>query len=455
MPKLTSASVAKYQPKATRREIPDSAAPGLFLIVQPSGRKSWAVRLRRPSGACAKLTLGCAVTPETETGDDAVTGAALTLGQARELAAAIDRKRQRGIDVVAERKADKARQQTAAADRASNGFAAAAIEFLVEHKVSANRGGQRPRRWREIASALGLRYPLGADPATVKPEVIKGGLAEIWADKPVADIDSHIVHVVVDQARRYGNDGRARKLCSALSVLFSWLQQRRRVTTNPATGVYRPGPPPSRERVLSPDEIRVFWKAADRVGGAGGALAKLLLITGARLREVSGMTRAELADDGTWTVPPNRTKNYRPLTLPLPQLALDVIASAPRIGDVFVFTSNGRRAFTNASGLKTELDAAMAEIAGRPVEPWRLHDMRRSCATGMAALGVALPTIERLLNHTSGSFKGVAGIYQRYEFADEKAEALRRWAMHLQGLVADKPNNVAVLHRRRDAGGGV
>jgi integrase len=451
VPKLTSASVAKYKPKAVRREIPDSAAPGLFLIVQPSGRKSWAVRLRRPDGRSAKLTLGCAVAPEVETSDDAVIGAALTLAMAREIAAAIDRKRQRGIDVVAEREADKARQRTAAIDRASSGFGSAAVEFIIEHRVSANRGGQRPRRWREIASALGLRYPLGADPATVKPEVIKGGLAEVWSDKPVADIDDHIVHVAVDQARRYGNDGRARKLHGALSVMFAWLQQARRVTVNPTEHVHRPGPPPSRERVLSDDEIRIFWKAADRVGGTGGALAKLLLITGCRLREASGMTRAELGDGTHWVVSGQRTKNHKALVLPLPPLAQDIIASVPRIGDVFVFTSNGRRAFTNASGLKTELDIAMTEIAGRPIEAWRLHDLRRSTATGMAKLGVALPTVEKLLNHTSGSFKGVAGVYQRYEYATEKADALRRWAMHLQGLTSDKPDNVAVL-RRRDAG---
>ena len=93
----------------------------------------------------------------------------------------------------------------------------------------------------------------------------------------------------------------------------------------------------------------------------------------------------------------------------------------------------------------------MAKVAGKPVEAWRLHDLRRTFASNLAALGVALPVIERLLNHVSGSFAGVAGVYQRYEFTTEKAEALARWAAHLQGLVSGKPDNVAKLPSRKRA----
>ena len=118
--------------------------------------------------------------------------------------------------------------------------------------------------------------------------------------------------------------------------------------------------------------------------------------------------------------------------MPLPRLALDVIASAPRVGDSYAFTVNGRKPLSNFSELKRELDAAMAKAAGKPVKPWRLHDLRRTFASNLAALGVALPVVERLLNHVSGSFAGVAEIYQRYEFAPEKAEALARWAAHLE-----------------------
>src|SRR5260221_104965 len=158
MPVLTAAAVLRYKPQAKRREISDSKAQGLYLIIQPapSGKKSWAVRLRRPGGRSAKVTLGPVDLSEVEPSDEPVQGGALTLGQARQLAAQIDRQRARGVDVVAERKAEELRKRTAALDRAVNTFGAAAREFFIDHKTSAKRGGKRPRRWREDAATLGL-----------------------------------------------------------------------------------------------------------------------------------------------------------------------------------------------------------------------------------------------------------------------------------------------------------
>ena len=126
----------------------------------------------------------------------------------------------------------------------------------------------------------------------------------------------------------------------------------------------------------------------------------------------------------------------------MPQLALDVIAGVPVIEGPFVFTNNGRKPLTNFSGLKKQLDEEMANVTGAPVTDWRLHDLRRSAATGLAALGVALPVIEKLLNHVSGSFGGIVSVYQKHEYAVEKTDALQRWAQHLAGLVSDKPDNV-------------
>jgi integrase len=447
MPELTIAAITKYRPKSARREIPDSRAKGLYLVIQPSGKKSWAVRLRRPDGKSGKVTLG-SVDLGADGADDPVQGGALTLGQARELAAQIDRKRARGLDVIAERKAEALRQQTADATRAADSFGACVRQFFIEHRTSDKRGGKRPRRWQEDAAILGLKYPPRSDPATTEPAILKGGLAEVWGDKSIAKIDGHDVHAVVDEARKNDSDSRARKLHAALSVLFTFLQRRRRVTVNPVAGVWRPGPPPSRERVLTDAEILVFWKACDCMGPPAAAMFRILLLTGARLREVAGMSRAEIGDDNVWICPGARTKNNRPLLLPLPKQALDIIASVPRVGDTYVFTLNGRKPIANFSKPKRDLDAAMAEIAGKPIEPWRIHDLRRTFATGMAGLGVALPVVERLLNHISGSFGGVAGIYQRFEFADEKADALDRWARHLEGLTSGEASNVVELRSR-------
>ena len=143
-------------------------------------------------------------------------------------------------------------------------------------------------------------------------------------------------------ARKRSPNG-ARRLHSALSVMFGWLLRQRRVAVNPAVGVWRPGPPASRERVLSNAEVVIFWDACGRVGGTFGPLFKTLLLTGCRLREVSGMRRAEITD-GVWTISGARTKNHRLLSLTLPLLVREIIHSIPVIeGKVeFVFTTNGR-----------------------------------------------------------------------------------------------------------------
>jgi integrase len=450
MPVLTVASVQKYAAQTKRREIPDAKATGLYLVIQPkpSGAKSWALRFRRPKGQPAKLTLGRVDLSDRETKDEPVIGGALTLRQARELANKIDRQRAQGLDVIEEIKAERSLKNTVAANRAANTFGSCVREFFAAYKT--RRWNTRPRRWRDDAALLGLRYPPGADPATIAPQVIAGGLADVWHDKPVAGIDGHDVHTVVDEASKLGN-GRARKMHVTLSAMFRWLRQKQRVTANPCAGVYRPGPPDARERVLSDAEIAVFWQACGAIGAPYGQLFKLLLLTGARLREGAGMARSELDANGVWTLPGSRTKNHRVHAVPLPPLALEIIGSVPVIaGEAgYIFTTNGKTPVCGFSIAKKQLDAAIAKIEGSALPGWRVHDLRRTCASGLAALGVQLPTIEKLLNHVSGSFGGIVGVYQKHEFAAEKAEALARWSAHIEGLVAEGSEKVVALSTKR------
>jgi integrase len=450
MPVLTAVSVAAARPHKARREIPDAKATGLFLVIQPSGSKSWAVRLRRPDGKTAKLTLGRVNLTDEETTDKPEHGGTLTLRQARLLATKIDNERASGKDVVAERKEDKLRKRTAAADRAANTFAAAVREFFIDYQT--RKWQARPRNWRNDAATLGLRYRIGSDPATVEPETIKGGLAEAWADKPIADIDGYAVHTVIDEARKINNT-RARKLHSALSVLFTWLQRQRRVTINPVVGVWRPGPPRPRERALKPAEIRIFWKACDNIAGPFGALWKLLLLSGCRLRECTGMTRAELGDNGVWEIPSSRVKNHLAFMVPLPQPAFDVIADVPLIKNEagLIFTTNGKTPVSGFSKAKKTLDAEMEKIAGQPIDSWCVHDLRRTFSTIMnespedGGLGIAPHIVEALLNHAK---PGMIAVYNKAKNLSEKRVALQRWAAHVEGLVSGRKAKVTPLRKR-------
>ena len=455
--KLTAAAVLKYVAKGERREISDTT-PGLVLLVQPSGSKSWALRFRRPDGRPAKLTLGPLDSSDRETLDDPVLGAPLTLGMARQLANQINRERARGIDVVEHYRAEASRKRAAAADEASNTFGTLAREFFVSHQT---KWGARPRRWRDDARLLGLRWAPGQDPAGegVEPEIVRGSLVDTWAQKPVAKIDAHDIVAVIDDASKNGIPGlekanpgksnaRGRKMFSALSGLFRWLQQKRKIAVNPAKGVWHPGAPASRDRVLDDDEIRLFWRACETLRPPYGALLRFLLLTGCRRDEGSKIEHGEIDDQGVLTIPKERAKNNQMHKVPLSPLALEILDSVPRVIERperehdRVFGDSRNRPPQDFSRIKITLDAEMGRLAkleGRSVAPWRIHDLRRSCASGMQELGIRHEVIERALNHVSGSFAGVAGTYQRAELLPERREALQRWSDHIAGLVSDRP----------------
>jgi integrase len=189
-------------------------------------------------------------------------------------------------------------------------------------------------------------------------------------------------------------------------------------------------------------------------------MVRLLLLTGQRRTEVAALQWRELKEKGTlWVIPASRTKNGLEHHLPLSQAAQAIVAKAPRIAHCeYLFTTNGTRPVSGYSGAKARLDALMLEIArddarkaGQDPEAvalpaWRLHDLRRSVASNLARLGINLPVIEKVLNHTSGSFAGIVGVYQRHSFSQEKAQALEAWARYVDTLVSGEPaSNVVPL----------
>ncbi len=439
---LTVPSVAKLKPLEVRREVPDAGCPGLYLVVQPSGSKSWALRFRRPDGERlpAKLFLGTVfVKADKEPETVPAIGGHLTLAGARRLVGALQHEIAQGSDPAATHIREKARRKTVAIERAAKTFGAAACDFVEQHaKV-------KVRRWKEQARLLGLR------PEDLTP--IPKGLADRWSERPIAEIDDHDIFTLIVETRERGapglkrradgpTEGRARAMFSCLSKMFQWLAKHRRVEKNPCVGVPRPDTPKSRDRVLSDSEIVKFWHATDAEREEFGAIHKLLLLTGCRLNEVAGMRREELSEDGaTWSIPGARTKNKKPHQVPLPPLARELITAVGGEADL-VFTTDGRSPVSGWSKIKARMDAHMS------IPHWRVHDLRRTAATGMAELGIAPHIVEACLNHISGAKAGVAGTYNRAAYAPEKKAALERWAEHVAGLVAGRKAKVLALRGR-------
>lgn len=229
----------------------------------------------------------------------------------------------------------------------------------------------------------------------------------------------------------------------ALSALFSSVIEKEMIEVNPIAGLAPPPKPKSRDRVLSDSELLTVWNAAGEMGYPFGTHIRLLIATGQRREEVAALDWAELnQSEATWTLPASRSKNGTASIIPLNALAiaeLDMIAALhkadKRPSKGIVLTTNGRTAISGYSKAKARLDATMGEIEGKEIEQWRVHDIRRTVATGLQRLGVRFEVTEAVLNHVSGAKSGVAGVYQRHDWKQEKRDALDAWGRHIDGLL--------------------
>jgi integrase len=412
---LTVKAIEALKPGKKRREEPDGHTRGLFVIVQPSGAKSWAVRYRI-AGAPKKYTIG----PYPE----------FDIPTARDLAREALVKAAKGIDPAAEKKAArearKAEQSTV--DR---------VESVIDAFVKNHHAKRSKPSWAKEAERL-LRVEIA-------PAFGRKRLSEI------KDVDVH--RLLVGIAER--SSVTARNTFAAFRKLCNWamsLEGGKLITVSPCVGVTAPGEARARDRVLEDDESALVYRAFERIGPPFGSIGKLLILTGARRDEVAGMRWSEL-DLGArvWRLPKERTKNKRDHEIPLSHAAVRVIEGLPRIEGKagLVFTTTGTTPVSGFSRAKAAIDKAILEImreeaaaAGddpaevKPLEPWTLHDLRRTLATNLQKLGVRLEVTEAVLNHVSGSRAGIVGIYQRHTWAQEKREALDRWARRLEAIVS-------------------
>ncbi len=240
-----------------------------------------------------------------------------------------------------------------------------------------------------------------------------------------------------------------RNTFAVLRKLFRWAAGRGDIDRSPCDGMETPKAVTPRDRVLSEVELARVWRASEHAGKLFGPIVRLLIATGQRREEVSGLDWSELDQSSKmWTLPKERAKNATAHLVPLNASAVEVLASMcgtasewPRQGLVFK-TSGGKRFIAHSKG-KQQIDAVISKDELPAIPPWRLHDLRRTVATGFQRLGIRFEVTEAILNHLSGSKAGVAGTYQRHDWLPEKRDALERWANHLRGLTAGAPGDTA------------
>jgi integrase len=364
----------------------DAGYPGFGVKVTPKGRKVFIV-LYRTAGAGSKLrkyTIG--------------SYGRVTLHQARVAAQKVFAAKLEGRDPAAEKREAKRR---VVADRVED-----LLETFIAQRLSQNRSGGEISRL--------LRREVG------RP----------WAGRSIHEITKRDVVEVVAAIEQRGAPIAANKTLKSVKTFLRWCVGRAVLDQSPAEGVPLPAKEVARDRVLDDKELARVILAARQIGGPYGGIVEFLALTGQRREEVARLQWEELdLARRIWTIPKSRTKNAKAHVVHLSEPALARVKRADQRGPL-VFSLLGTKAFQKFSRAKRELD----QLSG--VTGWQLHDLRRTCVSGMARLGVAPHVADKILNHQAGTISGVAAAYQRHEFLAERREALKRWGNHVAQIVA-------------------
>ena len=253
-----------------------------------------------------------------------------------------------------------------------------------------------------------------------------------WGSRQIRTIGKRDVIELLDGIMDRGAVVKARRLYAYLCRFFKWAYQREIIPTNPIAGIEKPGKEIARERVLTGDEIAAIWRALGD-HGPHGAAARVLLLTGARISEISTVKWSEI-DGATIKLEGSRTKNGRPHTIPLSSTARSIIEAMPHVGE-YVFTRDGKRPVRGFDKIKIEVDGKTK------IADWRWHDFRRVVSTGLHELGVEPHIVEAILGH---AVAGVAGVYNRARYDALKAAALQAWGAHVTALVEGRASGKVV-----------
>ena len=432
---LTDLYVEKLKPTRGRRvEIFDATFPGLALRVSESGRKSWSL-FYRLHGRQHRFTIGAY--PQFKP------------AAARTKATEIRNQVDLGINPAVEKRS----RRTDPLPEVET-FETVLADYFRVYAA------------KEMAPST---Y------AETKRQLERDVLPH-WKDMPLRDIrDKHVLKLINDIAAA-GKGVTANRTYSRLRAFFNWTISQLRLETSPAKGLVAPVKEKARDRALTSDEIRWFWSATDEIGWPFGPIARLLLLTAQRRDEVSKMSWSEIdLAKVVWTIPKERAKNNRAHEVHLSAGALAVLKSLPEPHRGLVFSVTGDDAVSGFSRAKDRLDFAMLRLRRRelgqpesddelrrhldipkrkplPVEipHWVLHDLRRSAVTKMAEdLKIAPHIVEKILNHASGTIRGVAAIYNRAQYLDERKAALEAWSNWIVALTNPNKKKTNVVGLRR------
>jgi integrase len=388
--KITKAVVdaAEADPGRSQTFVWDREIKGFGLRVLPGGTKAFIFQYRA-AGRSRRLTIGKVGTIEPN--------------RARDIAKSYAANVAAGRDPMAEKQAARATAREAAR-RERQTFERTAAEFIEKYAKPKNRS------WR-ATQALLARH-----------------VTPVWGGRPVEEISKRDVHELLDPIAARA-PVLVNRVHAALRRLFGWCVERGIIHASPMAGLRPRGIERKRERALNAQEAAALWAAAARLDYPFGPFWRLLLLTAQRRGEVAKMRWESIdLDKRTWTLTAEETKAKRAHVVPLSEPAVEILRAIrpqppqDRKAEGYVFTSSGARAVSGFSRAKQRLD----KLSG--VSDWRLHDLRRTAATGMAQLGSPPHVIARVLNHAPDTVEGITATYNRHTYLPEMRRALEQWA---------------------------
>jgi integrase len=413
---LTPIAIANLKPRSQRYEISDPGCSGLRVVVFPSRRKSFIVRFRFRS-LQRKLTLGPCLggNEQGEPTDSPELNTPLSLAAARELATKALRQARAGADPCAAKQ--RQRQEELASE--SDTLSAVAQEYL-------RRVGPGLRTLSQRRSDLELLC-----------DSVLGRL-------PIAEIKRGQYTRVLDHIADHNGPVRSDRVLSALRTLLTWHAARSDFISPLVRGGRRTSiQERARSRILSDDELRAVWAAAEQ-DGPFGAFIRFVLLTSTRRSESAGLRRSELSDGGkTWTIPGSRYKTSRDVVIPLSVAAQKIIAAQPELpGGDYIFGRNGSHPLGDFAVRKAAFDKRCG------VGNYVLHDLRRTSRTLLSRAGISADVAEMCLGHALG---GVRGTYDRHAYESEKRDAFERLARQIELITHPPVDDVVVPIRAKPA----
>jgi integrase len=377
----------------------DTELAGFGLRLRDTGARSWLVQYA-VGGRTRRMTLG---SPET-----------VDPGKAREAAKDILAKVRLGQDPAHDK-------------QASRQDAAHTVGSLIPRFLQRQRPRLRPKSFAESTRHLtkDLRTFHALPIARLDRRAIAARLSEIAESRPAT----------------------ANRVRATASAFCSWAAREGLIENNPVAFTNAATHNGPRNRLLTDAELAAIWAALGEDHYSN--ILRLLIHTGARREEIGALRWPEIdLANALITLPPGRTKNNRLHAIPLSTAALAILTAQARSDSEFVFGASGRAGFQNWTLCKRQLDARIA-ASGAEVAPWVLHDFRRLISTTMhERLGVPPHIVEAILGHAGGHKSGVAGVYNKALYLDERRRALQHWSGHVMSIVAGVPTPANLIALR-------